>query len=83
MFIESVRSSMLSRSVPSRSNNTASNFMDIHLRRNDDPLESGAIYQYLTVQARAGKAKASDILETEVYPSAVSLPDSFQHIKGV
>jgi hypothetical protein len=73
MFIESVRSSMLSRSVPSRSNNTASNFMDIHLLRKDDPLESRAIYQYIAVQARAWKAKAADILETEGYPS-VEIP---------
>jgi hypothetical protein len=57
--------------------------MDIHLLRKDAPLESGAIYQYITVQARAGKAKASDILEKEAYPSAVSLPDSSQHIKFV
>jgi hypothetical protein len=37
--------------------------MDIHLLRKDDPLESGAIYQYITVQARARKVAASDILE--------------------
>jgi hypothetical protein len=54
--------------------------MDIHLLRKDDPVESGAIYQYITVQARAVKVKASDIVETEAYPSPVSLPDNSQHI---
>jgi hypothetical protein len=53
--------------------------MEINLLRKDDPLESGAIYQYITVQARATKAKASDILETEAYPSPVSLPDNSQY----
>jgi hypothetical protein len=71
---------MLSRSVPSRSNNTASNFMEINLLRKGDPLESGAIYQYITVQARATKAKASDIVEIEAHPSPVSLPGNSQHI---
>jgi len=33
--------------------------MDIHLLRKDDPVESGAIYQYITAQARAVKVKAS------------------------
>jgi hypothetical protein len=47
--------------------------MDIHLLRKDDPLESRAIYQYIAVQARAWKAKAADILETEGYPS-VEIP---------
>jgi hypothetical protein len=37
--------------------------MDIHLLRKNDPLESGAIYQYIMVQARARKVAASDILE--------------------
>jgi len=45
--------------------------MEINLLRKDDPLESGAIYQYITVQARATKAKTSYILETEAYPSPV------------
>jgi len=54
--------------------------MEINLLRKDDPLESGAIYQHITVQARTTKAKASGISETEAYPSPVSLPDNFQHI---
>jgi len=54
--------------------------MEINLLRKDDPLESGAIYQYITVQARATKAKASDILETEAYPFLVSMPDNSQHL---
>jgi len=45
--------------------------MDNHLLRKYDPLESGAIYQYITVQARATKVKASDILETEAHISPV------------
>jgi len=53
--------------------------MDIHLLRKDDPVESGAIYQYIMVQARATKAKASDIVETEAHPSPVSLPDNSQY----
>jgi len=45
--------------------------MDIHLLRKDDPRGSGAIYQYITVQARATKAKAFDIVETEAHISPV------------
>jgi hypothetical protein len=45
--------------------------MDIHLLRNDDPLESGAIYQYIKGQARATKVKASDIVETVAHISPV------------
>jgi hypothetical protein len=54
--------------------------MEINLLRKGDPLESGAIYQYITVQARATKAKASDIVETEAHPSPVSLPGNSQDI---
>jgi len=54
--------------------------MDIHLLSKDDPVESGAIYQYITAQARATKVKASDIVETEAHPFPVSLPDNSQHI---
>jgi len=45
--------------------------MDIHLLSKDDSLESGAIYQYITVQARATKVKAYDIVETEAHISPV------------
>jgi hypothetical protein len=45
--------------------------MDIHLLRKNDPSESGAIYQYITVQARTTKAKASDISEIEAKPFSV------------
>jgi hypothetical protein len=51
-----------------------------HLLRKYDPLESGAIYQYITVQARATKAKGFDILEARACPSPVSLPDNPQDI---
>jgi hypothetical protein len=51
--------------------------MDIHLLRKDAPLESGTIYQHVTLQARGTKFKASDIVETEAYPSQVSLPDDY------
>jgi hypothetical protein len=54
--------------------------MEINLLRKDDPLELGAIYQYLTVQARATKVKVSDMVETEAHPSPVFLPDNSQHL---
>jgi hypothetical protein len=51
--------------------------MDIHLLRKDVPLEPGAIYQYTMLQARGTQGEASDIVETEAYPSQVSLPDDY------
>jgi hypothetical protein len=54
--------------------------MEIYLLRKDDPLESGAIYQHMTAQARGTKVKASYRVESKAHISPVPSIDDEQNI---
>jgi hypothetical protein len=54
--------------------------MEIYLLRKDDPLESGAIYQHMTAQARGTKVKASYRVKSRAHISPVPRIDDEQNI---